>query len=280
VALPDAADEPGLAASGTNSGIPHTGFDSPPGERETELILPGAALRDPVLEVLWVPVLRRGAILRRLTEAQRSAVGGLAAKVAVLVRVYSARHGWLALMVSGCLAGAGLAFGPAAASASVLDVGDSLTVGSSSTLKQIVPGIEINAETGRTSSTGVSILADEYRGQSAVVFDLGTNDRPSPGAFLANLARVRQMIGGACLIVSTINGPPVNGVSYAALNRSIENFAFRDGNTQVVPWQLATKLHPEVVYSDGVHVTPYGYEFRAHLIAAISACPGGGSAAP
>ena len=39
VALLEAEPEPGLAASGTNSGILHTGFDSVPGELETELIL-------------------------------------------------------------------------------------------------------------------------------------------------------------------------------------------------------------------------------------------------
>ncbi len=90
------------------------------------------------------------------------------------------------------------------------------------------------------------------------------------------MERVRQNIGASCLVVATINRPPYNGASYAGMNRAIEGFAARDGNTQVVPWQLATKLHPEVVYSDGVHVTPYGYEFRAHLIAtSISACPGG-----
>src|SRR4051794_28806464 len=53
----------GLAASGTNSGILHTGFDSTPGELETELILRAAALRDPVLGALGVPVLRCGAVV-------------------------------------------------------------------------------------------------------------------------------------------------------------------------------------------------------------------------
>src|SRR2546421_2730790 len=64
VALLEAEAEPGLRASGTNSGILHTGFDSPPGELETELILRAAALRDPVLDALDVPVLRCGALLR------------------------------------------------------------------------------------------------------------------------------------------------------------------------------------------------------------------------
>ncbi|MCW3048894.1 MAG: putative dehydrogenase [Solirubrobacterales bacterium] len=44
--------EPALAlgASGTNSGILHTGFDSAPGELETQLIQRSAEQRDQVLE--------------------------------------------------------------------------------------------------------------------------------------------------------------------------------------------------------------------------------------
>ena len=64
VALLEAQREPGLAASGTNSGVLHTGFDSVPGALETELILRAAALRDPVFDALGVPVLRCGAVMR------------------------------------------------------------------------------------------------------------------------------------------------------------------------------------------------------------------------
>jgi glycerol-3-phosphate dehydrogenase len=57
--------EPGLAlgASGANSGILHTGFDSPPGELETRLILRAAALREELLGELGVEVWRCGARL-------------------------------------------------------------------------------------------------------------------------------------------------------------------------------------------------------------------------
>ena len=79
VVLFEAEPEPGLAASGTNSGILHTGFDSVPGELETELILRSAALRGAVLDALGVPVLRCGALVRPLTEAERGTVGDLAA---------------------------------------------------------------------------------------------------------------------------------------------------------------------------------------------------------
>jgi glycerol-3-phosphate dehydrogenase len=63
VVLLEARDALARAASGTNSGILHTGFDSPPGELETRLILRAAELRDPVIETLGVPVRRCGAVL-------------------------------------------------------------------------------------------------------------------------------------------------------------------------------------------------------------------------
>lgn len=60
----EASDALARGASGTNSGVIHTGFDSVPGELETRLILRAGELREPVLEQLAVPVLRCGALLR------------------------------------------------------------------------------------------------------------------------------------------------------------------------------------------------------------------------
>ena len=65
VALLEAEPEPGLGASGTNSGILHTGFDSTPGELETELILASARRPRPAARSsLGIPVLRCGALMR------------------------------------------------------------------------------------------------------------------------------------------------------------------------------------------------------------------------
>jgi len=74
VALLEAEREPGTAASGSNSGILHTGFDSPPGELETELILRSAELRGPVLDALGVPVLSCGAVVEDGREVPGEAV--------------------------------------------------------------------------------------------------------------------------------------------------------------------------------------------------------------
>jgi glycerol-3-phosphate dehydrogenase len=80
--LLEGEDELALWASGTNSGILHTGFDSGPGELETELILRAAQLRDPVLEALGIPVIRCGATLRPRDDAERAKVAALAANAA------------------------------------------------------------------------------------------------------------------------------------------------------------------------------------------------------
>jgi glycerol-3-phosphate dehydrogenase len=66
------------AASGSNSGIVHTGFDSPPGELETELILRSAALRARLMPELGVTLRRCGALLRAEDPAQIATVERLA----------------------------------------------------------------------------------------------------------------------------------------------------------------------------------------------------------
>jgi glycerol-3-phosphate dehydrogenase len=71
-----------LAASGTNSGILHTGFDSKPGELETALILRAAALRPELHDELGVPVLACGAVMRPRDDRERAATAELAANAA------------------------------------------------------------------------------------------------------------------------------------------------------------------------------------------------------
>jgi glycerol-3-phosphate dehydrogenase len=76
--LLEAEDELALGASGTNSGILHTGFDSPPGELETGLILRAAELRDSVVRELGVRVLHCGALLVPHGDDEARVVAGIA----------------------------------------------------------------------------------------------------------------------------------------------------------------------------------------------------------
>ena len=75
--LLEAEEHLGMAASGTNSGILHNGFDSTPGKLETRLLLRSAELREAVLDQLAVPVLRCGALLQPQGGEDASAIAGL-----------------------------------------------------------------------------------------------------------------------------------------------------------------------------------------------------------
>jgi glycerol-3-phosphate dehydrogenase len=68
----------GYSASGTNSGVLHTGFDSTAGQLETEMILRSAAIRPAVLEALRVPVLHCGAELVPHSDSDRETIRELA----------------------------------------------------------------------------------------------------------------------------------------------------------------------------------------------------------
>ena len=76
--LLEAEAQLGLGASGTNSGILHTGFDSPPGELETLLILRSAELRPRVLEETAIPVIPCGALMQPRADGDHETVQRIA----------------------------------------------------------------------------------------------------------------------------------------------------------------------------------------------------------
>jgi glycerol-3-phosphate dehydrogenase len=88
--LVEANDEVALAASGTNSGLLHVAFDSPPGELETRLIRRSAELRDEIIEALGIPVLRCGAVVDGGLEVPDEAVTDPIAYTRALARAAEA----------------------------------------------------------------------------------------------------------------------------------------------------------------------------------------------
>jgi hypothetical protein len=174
---------------------------------------------------------------------------------------------------------------PASAAGGVLVVGDSLEVGTSPYLRGLLRGIPltVDAQTSRPSSTGVAILRSRLQStDQVVVFDLGTNDDPAqPQALAADLAAVRSIVGGRCVVVATLNRPPYNGVSIDGLNGAVRDFAGGSPPTQLVDWRAAALSTPGLLGPDGVHATAAGYSTRAQLIAqGILGCFSGSASAP
>jgi lysophospholipase L1-like esterase len=169
---------------------------------------------------------------------------------------------------------------PALANASVAYVGDSLGVGTVPYLRGVMDGVTIDddSEIGRPSSVGLPILQEKMAADpDVVVFDLGTNDDPAnPDALAADLASARQIAGDRCMVLATLNRPPLNGVPVDALNRAVTSFAASDGNVALVDWHARAEQNPALLIDDGVHPSPEGYALRAKLFAAaINACGSG-----
>jgi lysophospholipase L1-like esterase len=175
---------------------------------------------------------------------------------------------WLTLALSLLL--------PPAAGASVLYVGDSLGVGTVPYLRGQLGGVAItdDSEIGRPSGVGVDVLGSLISPQAdVVVFDLGTNDDPaSPATLATDLASARQIAGDRCMVVATLNRPPLNGVPVTGLNRAVTAFASSDPNVELVDWHAAAVADPGMLI-DGIHTDATGYSLRAHLFAeAIASC--------
>jgi hypothetical protein len=166
---------------------------------------------------------------------------------------------------------------PAAADGPVLVVGDSLSVGIEPYLGQELGGrpVTIDAKTGRPSPVGVEVLRSLISPEhEVVVFDLGTNDDPAlPEVLAGDLESAKALAAGRCLVIATINRPPLNGVSDEGLNLAVERFAARNPEVEVVDWRGAVAADPSLLAPDGVHAVPEGYALRAGLFAqAIDAC--------
>jgi lysophospholipase L1-like esterase len=167
------------------------------------------------------------------------------------------------------------------ASASVLVVGDSLGVGTEPSLRAALPGLAVDADSrnGRTSPEGVAVLQERLRPEhDTVVFDLGTNDGPTAvGLTAGSLAAARELAGGRCLVVATLNHPPRGGASIDAQNASIRRFVAETPGAALVDWHAAAQSSRGLLRPDGVHATAAGYALRGQLFAeAIQSCLTGG----
>lgn len=167
------------------------------------------------------------------------------------------------------------------ASAAVLVVGDSLGVGTDGPLRAALSEAEIESdnEIGRPSAAGVSVLSRLLGPEhDTVVFDLGTNDGNAAVSVTAgSLAAVRQLTGDRCLVVATLNRPPLAGIPIDGQNSMIRDFAASTPNVVLVEWNDAASGTPGVLQSDGVHATSAGYAYRGALFAdAIRSCLTGG----
>jgi lysophospholipase L1-like esterase len=154
----------------------------------------------------------------------------------------------------------------------VLDLGDSLSVGTDPYLRPHLRAYRIRRhyDVGLHAYDAASIVAGMERSlPSVLVVSAGTNDDPR---IVSTFERAVSTIVAAagrtrCVVWPTIARPPAVGRSYDGLNRALVRAAARHENLVLVGWAWRIRLHPGWLAADGVHVSAEGYRARAAAIA-------------
>jgi hypothetical protein len=175
--------------------------------------------------------------------------------------------------------GAGPAPGAASSPSSLLDVGDSLSVGSGPFLQKHLRGYRIEHvyDVGLHAYDAARIVSTTHPLPATIVVSAGTNDDPRIVAtFIRSVSAILSAAGPTrCVVWPSIVRPPAVGASYAGINHALERAAARHGNLVLVDWVRMVHEHPWWVAGDGVHVSVAGYRARAGAIAraVVNRCP-------
>jgi hypothetical protein len=167
--------------------------------------------------------------------------------------------------------------GGGSAKGNVLVVGDSLEVLTSPYLQRYLPSVKftINVKGGYSSIQLFRLFQESFNpSHDVIVFDAGTNDNPAyPQILASRLQAVARAVGDRCMVVPTIHGLSVDGVTSAAKNRVVMAFAASRPGTQVPDWASAAVSNPGILQPDNLHPTARGADLRAQLIdEGIAAC--------
>jgi lysophospholipase L1-like esterase len=181
-------------------------------------------------------------------------------------------------LVAASLAAAALTMLAAAAAATapeqprrILDLGDSLSIGTDPYLKALLPGYRIDPlhRVGLNASE-VAALAARSRSSlpAVVVVSAGTNDDPrNVSPFARAVADILALAGSKrCVVWATIARLTKLGTTSAGLNRELARAAESHRNLVLVDWAGMVRRHPSWLSRDGVHANAAGYRARAAAI--------------
>jgi hypothetical protein len=191
------------------------------------------------------------------------------------VRIAAAISVGIAVLV---FLGTGSAPGAPVSQPGVLDIGDSLSIGSARYLRARLRGYRIEPaySVGLHAYDAAGIVSATRPLPSILVISAGTNDDPRiVSTFAHSVATVLRNAGSSrCVVWPTIVRPPAVGASYDGLNGALTRSARRHHNLVLVDWVGMVHEHPWWLGADGVHVSAAGYRARAAAVASavVSRC--------
>ena len=159
---------------------------------------------------------------------------------------------------------------PAPRGAGITVIGDSIMIDAAPYLRQLLPGITIDALEGQQLYE-VADEAAKLRAEGAIgnrlILELGTNGPFAPAALrnlLRSLGPLRRVV-----LVNTFVGRPWE----QQVNQTIAAVASTYPNTTVVNWFALGTTHPNDFYPDDVHLNPQGARYYAGLLSAAIESP-------
>jgi lysophospholipase L1-like esterase len=146
----------------------------------------------------------------------------------------------------------------------VTAIGDSLMVGATPLLEQLLPGISIDGEVGRALSAGSAVLSAAISNGtcgSYVVLGLATNGLVSVDEYELVF---RMLPEGTKLILVNAYG---DRVWIPSTNDALATFAAANPERVfVADWQALVHANPGYIGGDGIHPTTVGREAYADLV--------------
>jgi len=153
----------------------------------------------------------------------------------------------------------------------VLDLGDSLSIGTAPYLRARLRGYRVDRlyDVSLHAHDAAEIVTRARPSLPDVVISAGTNDDPRiVSTFIRAISRVVEAAGSRrCVVWPTIVRPRAVGATYDGLNRALTRAARRHRNLVLVDWVGMLRRHPSWLSEDGVHVSVAGYRARAAAIA-------------
>lgn len=158
------------------------------------------------------------------------------------------------------------------ATLTVLDVGDSLSIGTAPYLDRSLRSFRIveRHDVGLHAGDAAAVVARRRTSlPPVIVVSAGTNDDPRlVSTFARSVSRIVAAAGRRrCVVWPTIVRPPAVGRTYAGFNSALAREARRNHNLVLVDWVEMVRNHPWWLSADGVHVGAAGYRARAAAIA-------------
>lgn len=148
-------------------------------------------------------------------------------------------------------------------------IGDSVLLGASSQLREVLPGCRVDAEVSRYVSGGADV-AESWQSQGFIgeiaVVALGSNGPIAGGErYEVQARRLLDALGPNCHIfwVNT-HAPHLKWQN--PNNEYLQQLAQTHANVTIVDWHSAASRHPEWLVEDGVHPNDEGARAFAQLV--------------